>query len=149
MGLYQSLAPDHALAVVAKCTCTREALEDRPRCFLDLKDQRIVRIDADEERDPTAGADAAHADYPVRELDESELPEQHLALVGERLRVAGDCVEQFALNSPTLSLIHELANGNQQRWTADNAALAAYEFRKPLERVHRIALACLGDRLLL
>src|SRR5262245_26532133 len=135
--------------MVEKCTCTSEALENRSLCFLDLKNQRIVQITADKERDPAARADAAHADDPVRELRELELPEQHLAVVRERPSVVGDRVHQFDLNPLAFTPVHELAKWNQQRWTADNAPLAAYEFREALERMHRIALTRFGDRLLL
>ena len=85
-GLHQPLAGDHPLTVVLELARAEELLEHRCLGLLQLQEQRILAVAAEQQRDPGAGADAAHADDLAREVGQPELLEQHAPVVLERAR---------------------------------------------------------------
>ena len=88
--LHQALTGDDALAAVAVLALADEPLEHRRLRLLDLQEQRVLVVDAEEERDPGAGADAADADDLAGQVDEPELLEQVAAVGLERPPVGAD-----------------------------------------------------------
>src|SRR5262249_61994941 len=60
--LHQALACNHPLAAVLVLALAGELLEHRALRLLDLQEQRIAIVNAEEERDPGARPDAADAD---------------------------------------------------------------------------------------
>src|SRR4029077_8773118 len=67
--LHQPLTRHHALAVVRVGARAEETLEHRGLRLLDLQEQRVVIVAADEQHDVAAGPDAAHAHHLVRRVD--------------------------------------------------------------------------------
>ena len=61
--LHEPLALDDTLAVVGEAALAQVRLEHRGLGFLHLQEQRVVVVEADQERHPAAGADAADADH--------------------------------------------------------------------------------------
>ena len=107
--LHQPLAGDDALAAVAVLALADESLQHRRLRLLDLQEQRVFVVDAEEERDPGAGADAADPDDLAGQVDEPELLQQ-VATVGlERAPVGADQVADLALDRVALHLRRERA----------------------------------------
>src|SRR5205823_5612840 len=89
-GLHQALAGDDALSAIAVFALADELLQHGGLCFLDLQEQRVLIVAAEEERDPGARADAADADDLSRQVDEPELFEQVAAVRLQRPPVGAD-----------------------------------------------------------
>ena len=104
VGLHQALPRDHALAAVAVLALADEALQHRRLRLLDLQEQRVLVVDAEEQGDPGLGADAAHANDLARQIDEPELLKQVAAVGLERPLVGTDEREHFLLERVPLDL---------------------------------------------
>ena len=100
--LHQPLAGDDALAAVAVLALADEPLQHRRLRLLDLQEQRVSVVDAEEERDPGAGADAADPDDLAGEVDEAELLEQVAAVGLERPPVGADQLVDLVLERVSL-----------------------------------------------
>src|SRR5262249_39536680 len=66
--LHQQLSFNDALAVIAVGTAARVGLEHRSACLLELEKERVV-VTSHEERNDTAGSDAAYTDDLDRDVD--------------------------------------------------------------------------------
>ena len=88
--LEPALADDDAPAVVLRAGSAREPLEDRRLGLLDLEEQRIVGVVAEQEDDPGAEADAPDADDLERRVDRSVVVEQDAAILLERRAIVGE-----------------------------------------------------------
>ena len=90
--LHQPLAGDDAMGVVLVAALADVGLQDRRSGLLELQEERIAVVTAQQQDDEGQRADAAHADDLHRHVDEliavDELTVvflQGLAIVGERL----------------------------------------------------------------
>ena len=81
--LGEALAFDDALAVVCELALAEEPLEHRRFCLLELEEERIVVVAAEQEHDVRPGADAADADDLARGVHVAVALEQ-LAAVARR-----------------------------------------------------------------
>ena len=72
-GLHQPLSGDDPLAVVVKLARLEELLEHRGLGLLELQEQRVLAVAAEQQRDPGARADAPDADDLARDVDQLEL----------------------------------------------------------------------------
>ena len=86
-GLHQSLPCDDPLAVVRVLALADEPLEHRGLSLLDLQEQGILIVDAEEERDPVPSADASNSDDLAGLVDVAELLEQDAPVAGQRVQV--------------------------------------------------------------
>ena len=100
--LHQALAGDDPLAAVRVLALADESLQHRRLRLLDLQEQRVLLVDAEEEHDPGAGADAADPDHLTGEVDEPELLEQVAAVGLERPAVGADQVADLVLDGVLL-----------------------------------------------
>ena len=85
--MHQPLAFDDPLAVVAELAATEQRLEHRRSGLLDLEEERVSVVAPEQQEDPAARADAAHADDLAREIDVAELFQQSLAIGLQRSAV--------------------------------------------------------------
>ena len=85
--LHQPLALDDALAVVRVLALAEVRLEHRRLRLLDLEEERVVVVPAEQQDDPAAGADAADADDLAGDVDQPELLEQVAAVALQRAPV--------------------------------------------------------------
>ena len=89
--LHQALPGHHPLAMVGVCARAQEPLEHRRLRLLDLQEQRVVVVAAEQQHDVAAGADAAHAHDLVGHVDVAVLLDR-VVLAPERAPVRA---EQF------------------------------------------------------
>jgi hypothetical protein len=71
-GLRQPLAFDHSPAVLRGPTAAQNGLQHRRLCLLDLQEQRVVRVAAQQQHHPAAGSDAADPHHLSREVNGPE-----------------------------------------------------------------------------
>ena len=87
-GLHQPLAGDHPLALVAVRARPRVRGRARRRpASLAWRKQRILAVPAEQEDDPAAGADAAHADHLAGHVDDPNSREQGPPVRGQAAAV--------------------------------------------------------------
>ena len=99
--LHQALALDDPLAAVRELAASEERLEHRALCLLQLQEQRVLVIPAEQQRDPGARADAADADDLAGEVDEAVTLEQPAAVASERAAIGADGIVQLDLDVET------------------------------------------------
>ena len=94
-GLSQPLALDDALTLLGELRRRRVRLEHRRLRFLDLKEEGVILVAADQKRYPRPGPDAADANYLARNVDQPVAVEQVPAVRLERFPVCvrEDCVD--------------------------------------------------------
>ena len=81
-GLGQALALDDALAVVCELALAEERLEHRRLRLLELEEERVVVVAAEQQHDARPRADAADADDLARGVDVAVALEQAAAVAG-------------------------------------------------------------------
>ena len=89
-GLHQPLPLDDPLPVVLVLAATEQRLEHRLRGLLDLEEERVALVAAEQQEDPAARADAAHSDDLTREIDETEAFQQVLPVRLQRAPVQAE-----------------------------------------------------------
>ena len=87
--LHHPLALDDALPVLLELALAEERLEHRGLRLLELEEQRVAVVAAEQEHDPGAGADASDADDLAGGVDVAVALEQLAPVV--RQRRAGRC----------------------------------------------------------
>ncbi len=89
-GLHQPLPGDDAVAAVVVLAVAEERLEHRGLSLLDLQEERVGVVTAEEQRDPGSRADAADPDDLAGEVDEVVLLEQAAAVGREGAPVVAE-----------------------------------------------------------
>ena len=92
-----------------------ELLEHRGLRLLQLQEQRILAVAADQQGDPGARADAADADHLAREVDQLELLEQHAPVVLERVAVGAQGLVQRVEHFVAFHALREFVDRDDQR----------------------------------
>ena len=84
-----ALAHDHALALVRANGSGDVDIgrQHRRLGLLDLEEQRIVVVDALQQDDPAARADAAHAHHLARRVDDAIARQQRAAVERQRIDI--------------------------------------------------------------
>src|SRR4051812_10198239 len=76
-GLHQVLSSDDALPLVGSAAGTCEALEHGGLSLLELEEQRIPPVAAEQEQNPGPRADASHAHNLAGEIHDPEPLKEH------------------------------------------------------------------------
>ena len=142
-GLHQPLPLDHALTVVRELALGEVGLEDRRLGFLDLQEERVVVVAADQEGYPRARADAADPDDLAGQLDEAVLREQVAPVAGQGCLVGTHDTRDGLEEVLVVGLGEQLPGRDQQRRVADEPELTVDdpgELRLGLEPVLGLGL---------
>ena len=144
--LHQALAGYDAPAGVLVLALPDKSLEHGWLRLLDLQEQGIVEVDAEEEHDPGASADAAHPDDLAGHVDEAELLEQMAAVGLQSAPVGAEQSVDFVHDLVAFRRgWNELVDRHDQRGVADDPPLAVDHVGQLLEGVHAVLGARLGD----
>ncbi len=141
--LGQALPLDHPLSLVRELGRRGVWLEHGRLRLLDLEEERVLLVAADEQGDPGAGADAADTDHLVRRVDEAVLVVEVAVLTVQRLAVLLHHVLQPGLRRLQLLAGEDLVERNQHRRVAGEPQLAV----DPGGELRERAQAILTDRL--
>ena len=142
--LGQALALDHALAAVRELALPEERLEHRRLGLLELEEQRIVVVLAEQKADPGARADTPDADHLPGRVNVPVALEQLPPVAGERPPVGADHAVQELVQAIRLIAGDVLDRHDQRRITGD-PRFAVDDRRQLAERLHAVLRASLGD----
>ena len=147
-GLHQVLTGHDPLAVIRVAALADVLLHHRGLRLLHLHEQGILPVQPEEERDPRAGADAAHPDHLARQVHEPILLQQYAPVGLQRLSIAAHEVVHRLRHLVRSRVREELFDGHDERWVADDPWLAVDEVGELGEGLHAVARAGLGQPLL-
>src|SRR5436190_12985255 len=106
--LHQPLPLDDALAVMAELALPQVRLEHGNLRLLDLEEQRVVVVAAEQQDDPRSCPDAADADDLPRDVDEAIALEQLPAVVLEGAAVLAEHRGQLFFHLRRARVVDEL-----------------------------------------
>src|SRR5271165_1993947 len=146
--LHQPLTRDHALAVVRVGTGPEETFEHRRLCLLDLQEQRIIMVPAEQQHDVAAGADAAHAHHLVRRVDVAVLLEGVVMTPQGAPVRAEQLLDQRVRILPFRSRPDQVLDRDDDRRVGHDAQLSFDLVRPPGEHPGAVAGPRLGHHVL-
>jgi hypothetical protein len=127
--------------VLGVATLPEERLEHRHLRLLELQEERVVVIAADQQQDPGAGTDAADAaDLPCR-MDVAIALEQAAAVAWQRAAVRVDHVRRKSLEVRSFRTGQDVLDRRHERGLADDSELAVHrptELREGAQAVLRV-----------
>ena len=147
-GLHQALALDDALAVLLVLARAEVRLEHRRLGLLELQEQRIVVVAAEQQQDPGAGPDAADADDLAGRVDVAEPLEQLSAVAGQGRAVVADEVRSVSSSGLMLFGVEQLVDRDDQRRVVADPGLAVDGLGQLREGLETVLRTRLGDVLL-
>ena len=142
------LAVHDPLAVALDGALLGELLEHGGLGLLQLQEQRIAPVTAEQQRDPGTRADAAHADHLAGDIDQPELLQQHPAVVLQRRAVAAHDLVQLLVDLIAADALEDLVDRLDQRRIADDPGLTVHHLGELLEDLHAVLGLGLVERLL-
>ena len=117
------LSVDDALAVIGKRAAVEELLEHRRLRLLQLQEEGVLAVQAEQQRDPGARAHAADTHHLARKVGQLELLEQHAPVVLKRRPIAAQQLVQPVPDFIALAAIREVRDRHDQGWIGDDAHL--------------------------
>src|SRR5262249_38120224 len=140
--LREALAFDDPLGVTRQRASAQERLQHRGICLLQLKEQWILVVSAEQKQDPAPRADAADSDDLPREVAGAEALQQQPALGEQRAAVAAEDGPQLLLAA--VGLVLELGERYDQRRVRDDSRLAVDQAGQLRQRPNAVARVCVG-----
>ncbi len=113
--LQETLTLHHPLTVTTESAATGVSLQHRSLGFLDLEEQRVARVAAEEQRDPAPRADTADADDLPAEVDQAVALDQAPAVGLQGAAVHADAVLQPASHLLDLACREQVAQRDDHR----------------------------------
>ena len=122
--LHHPLPFHDAPSVLDEPALPEERLEHRGLRFLELKEQRVVLVAAQQQQDPGAGAHAADTDDLPGGMHVSVAVEQVPTVAGERARICADHAPHDVLEVVLLGIREHVLDRRDEGMTADDPQLA-------------------------
>lgn len=113
--------------------------------LLDLEEERVLPVPAEEQRHPRGRAHAADAHHLARDVDDPELLQQRVALVPERAGGFAQEALDVRLDAIALHRVGEVVEPNDQRGSRDDAQLAVDDLRELAEGLQAVPTPSPGD----
>src|SRR4051794_19777991 len=131
--LHQPLPLDDPPALLLERALPREALEHRRLGLLDLQEERVLGVPAEQEHDPGAGTDAAHADHLSRQVHVAIAVGQMADVPVERAAIGVQEIRDHPLDQLHLLSGPKLSDGNDDRRVADDPEIPIDRMGEPVE----------------
>src|SRR5262249_4497705 len=123
--LQQALPFDHSLAVRGEPALAEERLQDRGVSLLDLQEQRVVLVPAQEQEDPATRTDAPDPDDLPREVDVAEALEQDAPVGRQASPIALEEILQLGGDAAgPVPVADQVGQRNEERWIREEPRLA-------------------------
>jgi hypothetical protein len=145
--LHQLLALDDATALVHGPAATGVRLEHGRLGLLDLQEERVGGVAAEQQRDPGARAHATHADHLVRDVDKPVGAQEVAPVVLQGLLVVAQVGAQPLADDLRAIVAADLVDRYDQWRIADDARLAGNVVGQLGERTEAVLAPGLGQRL--
>ena len=144
-GLRQPLPLDDALTLIGEGSLSEERLQHRVLRLLELEEERILVVPAQQQDDPRLRTHAADSDDLARDVRIAEALQQLPAVDLDRASVRLEDVLQRLGQSPATARREELLNRDDQRRVADDASLAVDDLGQLGERPEIVLHPLLGE----
>src|SRR4051812_14975835 len=143
--LRQPLALDDVLAGVREGALAQERLEHGRLRLLELQDERVGVVAAEQEDDPGAGPHAADAYHLARRVHVAIALQQPPPIGGERAPVGADDRADEVLHLLALDPGHDVLDRDDERRVADDPELAVDDLGQLRERSRAVLRPCLRE----